>query len=323
MYFRVANPAFLCFLPILFAAFLIFVKREKHFRALLKEMAVFEGEKFFSFFSAVSTWFFFMFFLFALLSLSGIYVGQKVIKTKKTSSLLSIVADVSYSMNAKDGLSSKSRLESLKNFLNENLSSLHSRTALIAAKGDGVCLVPHTFDKSALGNTISSLNPFVMTNKGSSIGKGVLCALGQAKKNKNFSHVIWLLTDGGETDNFLLPALLEAKKANTKVFIIGFGDEKESEVLTGDGKTRVRTRLNKAHILSVISEANKKLKNPLFFFVDSNDKNAKSSLLSGLNTNGEFFEAEEVPREITPFFIRLALICFILSIIFKYRVARK
>lgn len=319
MFFRISSPAYLYFLPALLAAFFIFIRKERRLQAELNDLVIFEDEKkAYALSHSLSAVFFLVFFLFSVLSLSEIYIGRKTVRTKKSASLLSVVADVSYSMRAKDTVSSKSRLDALKAFILELLEPLHVRTALIAVKGDALCLVPHTFDTNALQNTLLSLDPLIMTTKGSAIGNGILCALTQAKNAKNFSHIIWLLTDGGETDDSLLPALLEAKKANTKVFIVGFGNEKESEVLSGDGKTKVMTKLNKAHLLSVVSEANRGLKLPLFFFVDSNEKNAPKTLLSALALKGTFFEKEEIPREISPFFLSFAFICFILSIACRY-----
>ena len=98
-----------------------------------------------------------------------------------------------------------------------------------------------------------------MDEPGSSIGKGIL----KAKETfpSNYSNVgrIWVFTDGEETDSSLKGSLVECIKAGIPVSIIGFGNETESTVLAGDGRTVVNTALRSQNILNTIEDSKKNL----------------------------------------------------------------
>ena len=165
------------------------------------------------------------------------------------------------------------------------------------------------------------MSPRLMTVPGSSIGKGIL----KAKETfpSNYSNVgrIWVFTDGEETDTHLKTALNECLKAGISVSIIGFGDEHESQILAGDGKTVVMSALRSDRINTAIEEAKKNLgvyKNQAeITYIKSSDKGSALKLLNQLKEgSGQLvsYEAKPVPR--FKLFLLLAVLFYSFSFIF-------
>ena len=255
---------------------------------------------------------------------SGLYWGTYQVPVQKNGTTVSFVFDISNSMNATDCPGRLSRLKASSIFAQKLIDKISENPAnsssisVILAKGDGVTAIPVTQDYAIIESLLSSLSSSLMTVPGSSLGKGILKAKESFPANFSSAGRIWLFTDGEETDGHLKNALVECIKTGIPVSIIGFGQETESSVLAGDGKTSVQTALRKDKLLSLIDEIQKSsefyMNQTPVIFVDSNEKSSAMKLLSQLKTSdGQFvsYEAKPVPRY--KLFLFFALVFFILN----------
>lgn len=192
-------------------------------------------------------------------ALAGISWGSVSTPTQKTGRACSFVFDISYSMTANDAPDSLSRLDASAEYAKMLLEYMEGiSVSCVLAKGDGIVAIPQTEDFASIYSLLDILSPEMMSAKGSSLGKGVEAALDSFPSTFSKSSLILLFTDGDETDSSLLTSLNKAVRAGVDVCIIGFGSERESEIIAGDGKTTVKTALREKRIKDICSEINKK-----------------------------------------------------------------
>ena len=197
--------------------------------------------------------------IFLVLALSGISWGTKKVSVQKSGTAVSFVFDISYSMNAADAGKGLTRLEAARQYAEILLDSMGTTSvSVVLAKGDGVLALPLTEDRASLQSLLDALSPQLMTAAGSSIGRGIECALHSFPYNSSQAAQVWVFTDGDETDNGLQAALDNAVSYGIPVALIGFGSEQGAEVLAGDGKTKVHTVLNAGKLISASDRANEK-----------------------------------------------------------------
>lgn len=329
--FQIAHPKILILILLIFPAVIFaFLRFKKLSRALFSFYG--ENQKSKIFLNLRARLFFKTFFrclawICAVLAFSGISWGTKNVSVPKNGSNVCLVFDISYSMTARDCPGKISRLDAAK-FYASNLVALlpQSSFSAVLAKGDGFMAIPETDDISAIFSLIENLNPNLVSSPGSSIGKGILAALHSFSSNSAKMNYIWVFTDGDETDSNLKNALEEASLAGISVTLIGFGSEKESEILTGDGKTKVKTALRSEKMKILAEEAQKKgfaQKNDIICYVSADEKGSAYFLINHLinqikasNSSDEkdFFAYEVVPVKRHGFFILLALVFLILSV---------
>lgn len=265
---------------------------------------------------------------------SGISWGTNMVPMQRNGNAVSFVFDISYSMQAKDGPSGMTRLEAAANYANELLDRMNGvSVSVVLAKGDGIVAVPLTEDAESIKSLLSVLSPTLMTSEGTSIGKGIKAGVSSFPQQSAQAAHIWVFTDGEETDGTLESSLLESVRYGIPVTLIGFGSERETEILTGDGKSTVKTALRSDAMKSVAESVEKKnvhgkrqLSSPVMY-VDASEVGSAYRLLRSLqtdtvvlhdnNSNDEHgvvtYEVQTVNRHNT--FIGLALIFFILSFV--------
>lgn len=266
-------------------------------------------------------------FVLLVFSFAGISWGSRLVPVQKSNHSVSFVFDISYSMEAPDTPLGKTRLASAAEYASNLLDHMENiSVSLVLAKGDGVVAIPLTEDKEAIRLLLSSLSPKLLTSVGSSLGSGIDAAISSVPEQFSSSASIWLFTDGEETDDALLSSLNDALKAGFPVTIVGFGSEKESQVLAGDGVTKVSTALRKDKIEKMVESANKANTTafsssvhslPKVSFVEAASVGSASLLLKSISfsdKNGVVsYETKEAPRY--RFFLSLALIFFVLSFV--------
>ena len=246
----------------------------------------------------------------------------------KSGSNVSFVFDISYSMLAKDAPSRLTRLDAVKLYASSLIEHLSgSSFSAVLAKGDGFTVIPETEDAAAMLNLLENLSPTLMSSGGSSLGKGIEAALNAIPKNSAKSEYIWVFTDGDETDSRLEKSLELAAKAQIPVTLVGFGSEKESEIMAGDGKTRVKTALRAQKMKEIADSVNSKAasfsfsaQKPRVGYVDSKSQGSAWQLLNQITrTAGEdeestlAYEVKQVNRH--AFFIFWAVVFLILSFV--------
>ena len=262
-------------------------------------------------------------FIFLLLAHAGLTWGTYLVPVQKSGHSVAMVFDISNSMLARDCPGQTTRLDAASLYAKKLLSKMEGiPVAVVLAKGDGVAAIPLTDDLAMTESLLNVMSPKLMTVPGSSIGKGILKAKDTFPANFSSAGRIWVFTDGEETDNQLAPALLECQKSGIPVTIIGFGSEKETPVLSGDGKTQVMTALRRDNLEAAISEAVSKFRfnndRENLSYIDSLEKGSAIQLLSQLRYGPTeslitAYELKPVPRY--KLFLSLAMLFLILSYI--------
>ena len=326
--FSIGNPQFLpailLILPALFFVGAKFKKIERNFSASQNQKTL-SSLKISLF---LRTLFRSLAWVCAVLALCEISFGSKKIPVHKSGSNVSFVFDISYSMLAKDAPSRLTRLDAVKLYASSLIEHLSgSSFSAVLAKGDGFTAIPETEDAAAMLNLLENLSPTLMSSGGSSLGKGIEAALNAIPKNSAKSEYIWVFTDGDETDSRLEKSLELAAKAQIPVTLVGFGSEKESEIMAGDGKTRVKTALRAQKMKKIADSVNSKAaslsfsaQKPLVGYVDSKSQGSAWQLLNQITrTAGEdeestlAYEVKQVNRH--AFFIFWAVVFLILSFV--------
>lgn len=197
--------------------------------------------------------------IFLVLAYAGISWGTASVPVQKSGNAVSLVFDISYSMLADDAPEGLTRLKAAVRYAEKLLDRLEGNSfSVVIAKGDGFILIPQTEDFQAVKTAVENLSPEMMTAAGSSLGRGIRAAVRSFPANvPQFKHIL-VFTDGDETDGLMTPSLTEALKTNIAVTLIGFGSERESEIIAGDGKTVARTALRTAFLKDSVNSAMKK-----------------------------------------------------------------
>lgn len=247
--------------------------------------------------------------------------------TQKNGNAVALVFDISYSMTARDCPNGLTRLSAAGAFAEDLLDKINGiPTSAIIAKGGGAIAVPLTEDQEVIRSLIRNLSPAMMTSAGTGLGEGISAALLSFPRTISKAPVIWVFTDGEETNNSLQSALGAALRKGASVVIIGFGEEREIEIMTGDGKTPVKTALRADKIQAAVNEANKKnlggqgfrfIKGAKAAYVDATEIGSARKVLSSIALQDDesgatlAYEAQTVDRH--KLFITLGLILFFLS----------
>ncbi|MFA6936811.1 MAG: VWA domain-containing protein [Treponema sp.] len=261
-----------------------------------------------------------------ILACAEISWGTKLIPVQKNGTAVSFVFDISYSMMAKDAPGGMTRLESAASYAEELLSRMDGTSvSVVIAKGQGIVAVPLTEDKNSITTLIDSLSPNLMTAEGTSLESGIKTALSSFPQQSALAGQIWLFTDGDETEGSLASSINESVRFGIPVTIIGFGSERETPVLAGDGKTIVKTALRSAEMEKVIAEVQNKnsfheknLIMPTAKFIDASEVGSAYFLLNSvqpIQNKVIAYEVQSVKRE--NLFILLAILFFIFSFVFS------
>lgn len=302
----------------LLAAMILFISAWILKHLVLKETINFEYKKILILRSVLLS----IAFVMVVLAYMGLSWGTYMAPVQKSGTAVSFVFDISNSMLAKDGPNKMTRLEAASLYAKKLMSKMEGTSvSVILAKGDGIAAIPITEDYNMIDSLLSVMSPNLMTAPGTSLGKGILCAKNTFPKNYSSAGRIWVFTDGEETDGSMSNAMVECVMQGIPVTVIGFGSESESEVLAGDGKTKIKSALRTSTITESIDEAKKKARFykaqiPLSY-LNSAEKGSALVLLNQLKgTENQIisYEQNSIPR--FKFFLIIAIICFAFSFIF-------
>ena len=187
----------------------------------------------------------------ALIALAGPSWGTQHIPVQRSGSAVCFVFDISYSMTANDGGSGvqRQRLEQSKDFARSLLERLNgSAVSAVLAKGAGVLALPLTEDYSALESLIDTLSPAMLSASGSNVASGIDKAVESFPPQSARNSFIVVCTDGDETAGNLNRAVSQAASYGIHIILVGFGSEKGTQIISGDGKTPVKTALRRAKL---------------------------------------------------------------------------
>lgn len=258
-------------------------------------------------------------------ALAGISWGANLIPVQKNGKAVSMVFDISYSMEAQDAPESMTRLEAAANYAKEILKKIPDvRVSVVLSKGKGTIAIPLTEDFQSIYNLLDSLSPKMMTAEGSNLGNGILTAISSFPEQSSEAGFIWLFTDGEETETSLQNALNEAALYGIPVVILGFGSEVETEVLAGDGISSVKTALRSTELNKIVENVLKKNsgKNnkdiPPVTYIDASEFGSGYKLLELLSLEKNeviiSYETHLVRRQ--KFFVLLGILFYIASLFF-------
>ena len=220
---------------------------------------------------------------------AGISWGAIAVPVQKNGHAVSLVFDISYSMMAKDAPGGVSRLKAATEYaemLLQHTSGLSVSVVLV--KGDGFIAIPLTEDTAMVYSLLENLSPELMSAPGSSLGKGIETAIRSFPQNSAQSETVWVFTDCEETDGLLEPSLDDAAKYSVPVTFIGFGSEKGTKIITGDGKTKVETSLHSTAVSGIITRVlkrsviDRRLRSsgaPIFQYVNATDSGSALKVL--------------------------------------------
>lgn len=260
-----------------------------------------------------------------VLAFAGFSWGTYLAPVQTSGTAVSLVFDISYSMNADDASSGLSRLEASKKYAKMLLSHIpDTQISVVLAKGDGVTVLPLTDDRAAVESLIDSLSSNFMSSVGTSLGKGIKSAQKSFPSNFSFKNSIWVFTDGEETDSLLENSLINCVNQGISVSLIGFGTERETKVLAGDRKTYVLTALRSEKMKATCAAAMRKnsaskVSDVQISYIDATEPGSALTLLDGIKNNSVSESGENgVTYEIKPvqrysLFLGLGILFSVLS----------
>ena len=157
-------------------------------------------------------------FLMMILAFHGFSWGTYLVPIQKSGTSVSMVFDISNSMNAKDGPNDTTRLEASAIYAKKLLSKMDgTAVSVVLSKGDGIAAIPLTEDNAMLESLLDVLSSDLMTAPGTSLEKGILCAKNTFSSNYASAGRIWVFTDGEETNGEFVTALTECIKSGIPV----------------------------------------------------------------------------------------------------------
>lgn len=331
MNFNVNYPAaFYLFIPLAISVFFVIHKFLNLKKVLTEKNQIAQG----SFFSNRIVYCFWFKTIFRILSAiavicagAGISWGTDTMPVQKNGRAVSFVFDISYSMEARDAPGGITRLNAATVYAKGLMDHLDgSKISIVLAKGDGTLAVPLTDDYNFIRTAIDNLSPKLMTAAGSSLGSGIKAAVSSFPEQSSEASFIVLFTDCEETDSTLLASLTESARSGIPVVIVGFGSERESEIVAGDGETKIKTALRSSDMEKLISVIKKKNTSPLRSsmltpaceYIDASEMGSATKILNliSANTKGTIvsYEIQLIKRH--KLFIILAVIFFLCSIFF-------
>lgn len=248
--------------------------------------------------------------IFLVCAYAGFSWGSNFAPAKKTGHAVACVFDISYSMTTEDAAGKLSRLDASGKYMNMLLPKMRGiYTAAILTKGTAIIALPMSEDTPAFHILLDSLSPNLLTSPGSALGNGIEKALSSFPKNTAVQKHVWFFTDGEETDAALQKAIDECVLQNISLTFIGFGNERESEIISGDGKTKVKTALRAKKIKTLIEKTNAKTVR----YLDASEAGSALSLLRELQENKNESVYEPQRKNQFRFFSLLGLFFFAAS----------
>ena len=178
--------------------------------------------------ATVKTYTHMMVLLLIILSLSRPLVKGDIVNSDIEAKEIIIALDVSYSMHAKDILSTRYDFakKSIESFLQLNVKD---NIMLIAFTTNPLLLSPPTTDHSIIATALKSLNPEHILTKGTSL-KNLFSKIATFKKSK---RTVILISDGGEREN--ISELSKFKEIDMNLIVLGVGSKEGTTIESSDG----------------------------------------------------------------------------------------
>jgi Ca-activated chloride channel homolog len=160
--------------------------------------------------------------------------GAKLKEVKTKGVEIIIALDVSNSMLAQD--ISPNRLEAAKRAIDKMLDNLNDdKIGLIVFAGSAFTQVPITTDYTATKMMLSSINPGMVQEQGTSIGDAIDLAMKSFSPDNTKKKALIIITDGENHQDNPVEMATKAKEKGINVYTIGIGNSKGSPIPIGKG----------------------------------------------------------------------------------------
>lgn len=232
-----------------------------------------------------------------------------------------LALDISGSMASKDF--QPSRFEAAKDvavkFVNQRKND---NMGLVVFAGESLSLMPLTYDRAALINTLQNVELGDLTD-GTAIGDGLASAINRLVSGKAKSKSIILLTDGTNNAGEVPPitAAQIAKQKGIKVYTIGVGTNGTIQITDpyGFSTTTMETKIDEASLKRIASETGGK-------FFRAKDERVLQEVFAEIDSlEKTVLDVENYTRTDEAFFpwVLAALICYAISMLMRYTLLRR
>jgi Ca-activated chloride channel homolog len=177
------------------------------------------------------------YFVLFLIAFAGPSIGNAFKEVKEEGKDIFIAVDLSQSMNATD--IGPSRLQRIKFELKNLIKSFPSdRIGLIIFSSEAFMQCPLTFDQAVIQLYIDGLNTGLVPNAGTDLTAPLRMALDRFLKDESIeikAKSVILISDGENFGDDLDRVISDLADNNIKVFSLGIGTQKGSQIPRGNG----------------------------------------------------------------------------------------
>lgn len=270
-----------------------------------------------------------LYFALFMVALLGPLMGSATREVQAVGKDIYICVDLSQSMNASDV--QPSRIEKVKYELKDLVQAFSSdRLGLIIFSAEAFVQCPLTYDQSALNLFIETLNTGLVPNAGTDFAPPLRMALNKFTSDESVpsqqkSKIIVLISDGEDFGNETNEVAEEIKESNIKLFTLGVGTEKGSQILVrGVPKTDkegniVVTRLNSESLQRLANQTG----GQYFEINDKRDDTAR--LISAIDKiEGELRDTRQVDTSSNKYiyFLALGVLLFLVDNMIKFKTVK-
>lgn len=197
---------------------------------------------------------------FLVLSLSRPQFGSKIKEVKSKGVEIVVALDVSNSMLADD--LKPDRLTTAKLALSRLVDRLRDdRLGLVVFAGDAYTQLPITSDFVTAKMFFSSINPNLVPQQGTALGKAIELGVKSFSSTTKNSRVLIIISDGENHEDDPIAAAELAKKEGIRIYTVGVGQPQGSPIPTSNGYLKdkdgniVITRLDEQTLQKVAATA--------------------------------------------------------------------
>ncbi len=261
-------------------------------------------------------------FVLLIISFLGPSFGDAKKEIKSVGKDIMICVDLSKSMEAFDV--QPTRLEKVKYEMKRIVEAFNSdRVGVIIFSSEAFMQCPLTYDQNALNLFIETMNSSLVPSSGTDFGPPLRMALDklgnqEGSSTQQKSKVIILISDGEDFGDQTNEIDKEIEEKGIKLFTLGVGTEKGSQIMTGRGyKTDAQgnpviSKLNSSELKSLASKTNGQ------YFEINESQNDVAKLINTIGKiEGELRDARfvDVSANRYYFFLLAALILLVLDLL--------
>ena len=269
-----------------------------------------------------------VFFGLIIIALLGPSFGNDSKEIKSVGKDIMIAVDLSQSMNAID--IQPSRLEKVKYELNNIIEQFNSdRIGLIIFSSEAFIQCPLTYDQSALGLFIETLNSRLVPRTGTDFGPALSLALDKLDTDESTidakAKIIILISDGEDFGDKTANVRTEIKDRGIKLFTLGVGTTQGSKINTANGYKKdqagneVISKLNRKSLKELAARTGGK------YFEINQRQNDVSRLINTINSvEGQLRDARMVDVSANKYiyFLLAALVLLIIDLLTTIKTIR-